>query len=69
MLQQKIHNANEYIRFQEAHLIVLSSDKAPGPLSSEDPTPELSSNGRFLYDMIQQVTVFIVSYVLALHFF
>lgn len=53
MLQQKIHNANECIRLQA---VQLSDNKTPGTLDpTEDPVSELSSNGRFLYDMIQQV--------------
>ncbi|KAL3666740.1 hypothetical protein V7S43_008363 [Phytophthora oleae] len=55
MLQQKIRNANEYIRLQEAALAF----KADSEELPEDPAHnqvlELSSNGRFLYDMIQQV--------------
>ncbi|KAG6618525.1 SMAD/FHA domain [Phytophthora cinnamomi] len=54
MLQQKILNADEWVRLQ---LSTSPGDKAP-PSSDpiEDPVADLSSNGRFLYDMIQQVT-------------
>ncbi|KAH7479642.1 uncharacterized protein KRP23_6430 [Phytophthora ramorum] len=54
ILQQKIHNATEWIRLQEVHIAAPSSGKSP---ASKDPSPDLSdlsSNGRFLYDMIQQ---------------
>lgn len=54
MLQQKIHNANEYIRLQETVLSLKPDAKKP-----EDPdhdyVSQLSSNGRFLYEMLQQV--------------
>ncbi|KAG7392612.1 hypothetical protein PHYPSEUDO_015000 [Phytophthora pseudosyringae] len=68
ILQQKIHNTNECIRLQETKLSTLSDAKAPTPLHSEDPAPdpvsELSSNGRFLYDMIQQVNTFSLTLLL-----
>ncbi|KAK1947784.1 60S ribosomal protein L28-1 [Phytophthora citrophthora] len=51
ILQQKLHNANEYIHLQETVF--------PFKFNSEDPVhdcvSELSSNDRFLYDMLQQV--------------
>ncbi|KAG3121194.1 hypothetical protein PI124_g669 [Phytophthora idaei] len=53
ILQQKIQNANESTRLQEA---VQACIKHPTALENpaHDPVSDLSSNVRFLYDMIQQ---------------
>ncbi|KAE9196730.1 hypothetical protein PF002_g22968 [Phytophthora fragariae] len=55
ILQQKIFNANEYIRLHEAQLSKLPRGPSPPSLDpTDDLVSKLSSNGRFLYDMIQQ---------------
>jgi hypothetical protein len=53
MLQQKIQNANERVHLQLASLS--SGKSSPFEDPTDDPIAELSSSGRFLYDMIQQV--------------
>ncbi|KAF4148815.1 hypothetical protein GN958_ATG02013 [Phytophthora infestans] len=61
ILQQKIHIANESTRFQEAVQPYVKYSPA------DDPMSELSSNGRFLYDMIQQVRDLLFSSFPPLH--
>ncbi|KAE8980844.1 hypothetical protein PR002_g23995 [Phytophthora rubi] len=61
---QKIFNANENIRLHEAQLSRLPSGTSPpSPDPTDDPLSDLSSNGRFLYDMIQQVKNFTLSHL------
>ncbi|GMF12824.1 unnamed protein product [Phytophthora lilii] len=55
VLQQKIHNTNEHIHLQQAHATSLSNRNAPSNNPAEDPISNLSSNARFLYDLIQQL--------------
>ncbi|ETI38315.1 hypothetical protein F441_15749 [Phytophthora nicotianae CJ01A1] len=60
ILQQKIRNANESTRFQEAVRPYIKHASAHEKFA-HDPISGLSSNVHYLYDMLQQVNNFFVS--------